>query len=166
MKKYLFTLVAVLATSISAFCQISLGDAYSFLASQPGISENKAADITLAPGVQITGLKSVSGSMAKYEDAFINAYESLPIDNMLIGVNNQKEMACSFTEPSDDGVYNVLFIVGEKGGKMTAAYGQTTAEGLQAIENCDVRLDSNELTMQVAPQFDVIEIIEVLYAQN
>lgn len=166
MKKILFSLIAVLATSFSGFCQISLSDAYSFLANQPGITENKAADVTLAPGVEIKGLKSVSGSMARYEEAFINAYESLPIDNMLIGVNNRKEMACSFTEPSDNGVYNVFFIVGEKGGKMTAAYGQTTAEGLQAIENCDVRLDGSELSMQVAPQFDVIELIEVLYAQN
>ena len=166
MKKFFLTLIALVATSIAGFAQISLDDAYNYLSSLPGMNEQQVGNVTLAPGVQITGLKSVSGSMARYQDEFINAYESLPIDNMLIGVNNQQEMACSFSEPSDNGVYNVFFIVGEKGGKLTAAYGQTNADGLEAIANCDVSLDGKELEMAVAPQIDMIEIIEVQYAQR
>ena len=68
-------------------------------------------------------------------------------------------MACAFTEPSDNGVYNVLFLVGEKGGPYVAAYGQTTAEGIEAIRNCDVAMDGNDLVMAAAPQIDVVEFI-------
>lgn len=166
MKKFFLTLIALVATSLAGLAQISLDDAYNYLSTLPGMTEKQVGNVQLTSGVQITGLKAVSGSMARYEDEFINAYESLPIDNMLIGVNNRQEMACSFSEPSDNGVYNVFFIIGEKGGKMTAAYGQTTAEGLEAIANCDVSLDGKELEMAVAPQFDMIEIIEVEYAQR
>lgn len=166
MKKLFFTLIALFATSVAGFAQISLDDAYTFLKSVPGMTENHVDKVTLAPGIEITNLKSVSGKQAKCQAAFINAYESLPIDNMLIGVNNQTEMACSFSEPSDSGIYNVFFIVGEKGGKMTAAYGQTTAEGLEAIANCDVTLDQNGLEMAIAPQIDMIEIVEIDYAQR
>lgn len=166
MKKFFVTLIAIMATSLAGFAQISLDDAYNYLSSLPGMTEKTVDNVTLMPGVEITGLKSVSGQMARYQDEFINAYESLPIDNMLIGVNNQKEMACSFSEPSDNGVYNVFFIVGEKGGKIMAAYGQTSAEGLEAIANCDVALEGDELQMAIAPEIDMIEIIEVQYAQN
>ncbi|MCM1490986.1 MAG: hypothetical protein NC095_09200 [Muribaculum sp.] len=166
MKKFFLTLIALVATSIAGYAQISLDDAYNYLSSLPGMSEQQVGSVTLAPGVQITGMKSVSGSMARYQDEFINAYESLPIDNMLIGVNNQQEMACSFSEPSDTGVYNVFFIIGEKGGKLTAAYGQTNADGLEAIANCDVSLDGKQLEMAVAPQIDMIEVIEIDYAQR
>lgn len=166
MKKIFVTLIALVATSLASFAQITLEDAYSYLSNLPGITQKQVGDVTLTPGVQITGLTSVSGSMARYQDNFINAYESLPIDNMLIGVNNREEMACSFSEPSDNGVYNVFFIVGEKGGKIMAAYGQTTAEGLEAIANCDVSLDGKNLEMAVAPQIDVIEIIDIEYAQR
>lgn len=164
MKKFFLTLIALVATSLAGFSQITLEDAYSYLSSLPGIAKHQVGDVILSPGVQITGLTSVSGSLSRYQNQFINAYESLPIDNMLIGVNNREEMACSFTEPSDNGVYNVLFIVGEKGGKIMAAYGQTTAEGIQAISNCDVSLNGKNLQMAVAPQIDVIEIIDVDYA--
>lgn len=166
MKKFFITLVALVATSLAGFAQITLEDAYGYLSNLPGISKHQVGEVTLAPGVKITGLSSVSGSMARFQDNFINAYESLPIDNMLIGVNNRQEMACSFSEPSDNGVYNVFFIVGEKGGKIMAAYGQTTAEGLEAIANCDVTLDGKNLEMAVAPQVDVIEIIDIEYAQR
>ncbi len=166
MKKVLLSLIAVLASSLAAFSQITLGEAYNYLSGLPGMTEHKAENVTLSPGVQITGLKSVSGPMSRYEANFINAYESLPIDNMLIGVNNRQEMVCSFSEPSDNGVYNVFFIIGEKGGKMIAAYGQTDAEGLEAIANCDVSLDKNVLEMAVAPQIDMVEVIDVEYAQR
>lgn len=166
MKKIFITLIALVATSLASFAQITLEDAYSYLSNLPGITQKQVGDVTLTPGVQITGLTSVSGSMARFQDNFINAYESLPIDNMLIGVNNREEMACSFSEPSDNGVYNVFFIVGEKGGKIMAAYGQTTAEGLEAIANSDVSLDGKNLEMAVAPQIDVIEIIDIEYAQR
>lgn len=166
MKKFFITLIAVIATSVAGFAQISLNDAYTFLKSVPGMTENKVDQVTLAPGIQITNLKSVTGKTSKCQAAFINAYESLPIDNMLIGVNNQQDMACSFSEPSDSDVYNVFFIVGEKNGTMTAAYGQTSAAGLEAIANCDVSLSDDGLEMAIAPQVDIIEIIEVEYAQR
>lgn len=64
-----------------------------------------------------------------------------------------------FTEPSDSDVYNVLFLVGEKGGQYVAAYGQTTAEGLEAIRNCEVSMQGNELVMASAPTIDVVDFI-------
>ena len=161
MKKLFLTLIALAATSFAGFAQISLDDAYTSLVNNPGMVEKSINDVQLAPGVTITNLHSVTYKGSRYAQDFIYTYESLPVVNQLIGANNQSEMACAFTEPSDNGVYNVLFLVGEKGGPYVAAYGQTTADGIDAIRNSEVSLEGDELVMAVTPTVDVIEFIEM-----
>ncbi len=159
MKKLFLSLIAILATSLSGLAQITLDDAYSSLVNLPGMTEKSVDDVQISPNVAITNLQSVTCKSPRYLQEFIYTYESLPVVNQIIGANNQNEMACAFTEPSDNGVYNVLFLVGEKGGPYVAAYGQTTAEGIEAIRNCDVAMDGNDLVMAAAPQIDVVEFI-------
>ncbi|MDE6144042.1 MAG: hypothetical protein K2F94_08220 [Muribaculaceae bacterium] len=166
MKKLFLTLLAVIATSLAGVAQISLDDAYTSLVNLPGMTEKKVDNVQLTPDAVITNLTSVVCKAPRYSQEFVYTYESLPINNMLIGANNQKEMACAFTEPSDNGVYNVFFIVGEKGGQMVAAYGQTNAAGVEAIRNCDVSMEGDSLIMAVAPQIDVVEVITMEYAQK
>ncbi len=165
MKKLFFTLIAVLACSFTGFAQISLNDAYSSIVNHPGMVEAKVNDVPLNSTTSITNLRSVTCTGPTYASEFYYTYESLPVVNMLIGANNQNDMACAFTEPSDNGVYNVLFLVGEKNGPYVAAYGQTTAEGLEIIRNCDVSMDSNNLNIAVAPTVDVVEMITMVFEQ-
>lgn len=159
MKKLFLTLIAVVASTLAGFAQISLNDAYTSLVNLPGSSEKKIENVQITPDAAITNLRSVSYKGGRYAQNFIYAYESLPIVNQLIGANNQNEMACAFTEPTDNGIYNVLFLVGEKGGPYVAAYGQTTAAGIEAIMNCEVSMDGDQLIMAVAPTVDVIEFM-------
>lgn len=159
MKKLFLTLIAIVATSLAGMAQITLDDAYTQMVNLPGMTEKKIDNVQLTPNVSITNLQSATCKSGKYAQQFIYMYESLPVVNQLIGANNQNEMACAFTEPSDNGTYNVLFLVGEKGGPYVAAYGQTTAEGIEAIRNCDVSMNGDELEMAVAPTIDVIEFI-------
>lgn len=166
MKKLFLTLIAVIATSVAGFAQISLDDAYTSLANLPGITEKKTENIQIAPGAQLTGVRSVICPASRYSQEFVYTYESLPINNMLIGANNQSEMACAFTEPSTTGTYNVFFIVGEKGGQMIAVYGQTNATGLEAIRNCEVSMQGDNLIMALAPQIDLVNIVTIDYAQQ
>lgn len=159
MKKLFLTLIAVTACTLTGFAQISLNDAYSSIVNHPGMVEKSIKDVQLNGNASITNLKSVTCTGQKYAREFYYTYESLPVVNQLIGANNQNDMACAFTEPSDNGVYNVLFLVGEKGGPYVAAYGQTTAEGVEAIRNCEVSMDNDQLIMATAPTIDVVEFI-------
>lgn len=159
MKKLFLTLIALVATSFAGFAQISLDDAYTSLVNNPGTVEKTIDNVELAPGIVISNLHTVTYKGTRYAQDFFYTYESLPVVNQLIGANNQNEMACAFTEPSDNGVYNVLFLVGEKGGPFVAAYGQTSADGIEAIRNSEVSLDGDELIMAVTPTVNVIEFI-------
>lgn len=159
MKKLFLTLIAVIACTLTGFAQISLNDAYSSIVNHPGMVEKSIKDVQLNGSASITNLKSVTCTGPRYAQEFIYTVESLPVVNMLVGANNQNDMACAFTEPSDNGIYNVLFLVGEKGGPYVAAYGQTTAEGVEAIRNCEVSMDQDELIMAVQPTIDVVEFI-------
>ena len=159
MKKLFLTLLAIVATSLAGMAQISLEDAYTQLVNLPGMSEQKVENVQLSPGVSISNLQSATCNSGKYAQQFIYMYESLPVVNQLIGANNDREMACAFTEPSDNGTYNVLFLIGEKGGPYVAAYGQTSIEGLEAIRNCEVNMDGNSIEMAVTPTVDVVELV-------
>lgn len=165
MKKLFLTLIAVVACSLSGLAQISLEDAYSSLVNLPGSTEKTVKDVSLNQNASITNIKSVTTTNPQYAQDFIYTYESLPVVNLLIGANNQSETACAFTEPSDNGVYNVLFLVGVKGGPYTAAYGQTTAEGIEAIRNCEVAMQGDQLDMAITPQIDVVEFITMEFVQ-
>lgn len=159
MKKLFLSLIAILATSLSGLAQISLEDAYSGLVNLPGMTEKSVDDVQISPDAVITNLQSATCRNGRYVQDFIYTYESLPVVNQIIGANNQNDMACAFTEPPVNGVYNVLFLVGQKGGSYVAAYGQTNAAGIEAIRNCDVSMDGNSLVMAAAPQIDVVEFI-------
>lgn len=161
MKKLFLTLIALVATSVAGFAQISLDDAYSSLVNKPGMVEKSIDKVQLTPNASITNLRSVTYKGTRYMQDFIYTYESLPVVNQIIGANNQNEMACAFTEPTDNGVYNVLFLVGEKGGPFVAAYGQTSAAGIEAIMNCEVSLEGDELIMAITPTVDVFEFISM-----
>lgn len=159
MKKLFLTLIAVIACTLTGFAQITLNDAYSSIVNHPGMVEKSVKDVQINGDAVITNLKSVTCKGQRYAKEFYYTVESLPIVNMLIGANNRNDMACAFTEPSDNGIYNVLFLVGEKGGPYVAAYGQTTAEGVEAIRNCEVSMNGDQLIMAAAPTVDVIEFI-------
>lgn len=159
MKKLFLTLIALVACSFAGFAQISLDDAYTSLVNLPGATEKTIDSVQITPDASITNIKSVTYKGWRYAQDFIYTYESLPVVNQLIGANNQKEMACAFTEPSDNGIYNVLFLLGSKGGPYVAAYGQTTQAGLEAIMNSEVSLEGDQLVMAVAPTVDVVEFI-------
>lgn len=165
MKKLLFTLIALVATSFAGFAQISLDDAFSSLVNKPGMAEKIVDNVQLTPTVSISNVHSVTYKGTRYMQDFIYTYESLPVVNQLIGANNQNEMACVFTEPSNDGIYNVLFLVGQKKGPFVAAYGQTTAEGIEAIRNSEVSLQGDNLVMAVAPTIDVVEVVAIAVAE-
>lgn len=161
MKKLFLSLIAIVATSIASMAQISLDDAYTSLVNMPGMTEKSIDSVQIDPNTSINNLKTVKCSSARYAQEFVYTYESLPVVNQLIGANNQDEMACAFTEPSDNGVYNVLFLLGEKGGPYVAAYGQTDAAGVEAIRNCDVSMQGGELVMAPAPTVDIVEFISM-----
>lgn len=163
MKKLFLTLIAAVACTVSGFAQISLNDAYSSIVNHPGMVEKSIKDVPLNSDASIVNLRSVTCTNPRYAGEFYYTYESLPVVNMLIGANNQNDMACVFTEPSDNGVYNVLVLAGEAGGPYVAAYGQTTAEGLEAIRNSQVTMDSDQLNIAAAaaPTVDVIEFISM-----
>lgn len=160
MKKLFLTLVALTACSVSGFAQITLNDAYTSLVNQPGMVEKKVDSIQITPDAVLSNVHSATCTTPKYYKEFIYTVESLPSVNMIIGANNQREMACAFTEATEDGTYNVLFLVGEQGGPYVAAYGQTSASGIEAIRNCDVKLQENQLVMAVAPSVNVIELVD------
>lgn len=159
MKKLFLTLAAAIACTVSGFAQISLNDAYTSIVNHPGMVEKSVKDVQLNGNVSITNLKSITCTNPQYASEFYYTYESIPVVNMLIGANNQNNMACAFTEPSDNGVYNVLFLVGEKGSPYVAAYGQTTADGVEALRNCEVSMQGDELIMALAPTVEVVEFI-------
>lgn len=161
MKKLFLTLVAIVATTLSGFAQISLQDAYQGLVNLPGSTEKTVKDVQLNADAAITNLHATTVKSPRYVQDFIYTYESLPVTNVLISAGNQNEMACAFTEPSESDTYNVLFLVGEKGGPYVAAYGQTNAAGLEAIRDCEVALDGDNLVMAVGPQIDMVEFIEI-----
>lgn len=164
MKKLFLTLIALVATSLAGFAQISLNDAYTSLVNLPGSTERIVDNVQLTADVSITNLHSVTYKGHRYAQDFIYTYESLPVVNQLIGANNKSKMACAFTEPSDDDMYNVLFLVGGEGGPYVAAYGQTTAEGIDAIRNSEVSLEGDQLIMAITPQVDVVKSVTVALA--
>lgn len=165
MKKFILTLVAIVACSVAGMAQITLSDAYTSLVNQPGMVEKNVGDVQLAPGATIYNLETVKAP-ARYAQEFVYTYESLPINYMLIGANNTEEMVSAFTEPSDTGVYNVFFLVGQKGGPYVAALGQTDDAGLEAIRNSEVSLQGGNLQMAVSPQVDIVDVVSIAFVED
>jgi hypothetical protein len=86
------------------------------------------------------------GNVQDYRDKFIYMMENLPIRDMVIGANNQRELAAVYAVPAGGGVYNVLIIQGNVlDGNFSTSYGQTNKAGVNAIRNCNLSMDGGEL---------------------
>ncbi|MDE6771277.1 MAG: hypothetical protein K2J49_01615, partial [Muribaculaceae bacterium] len=84
----------------------------------------------------------------EYRDKFVWMTENLPVRNMIIGANNQREMAAVYAVPAGGGKYNVLVLQGNTlSGNFSASYGQTNAAGIKAIRDSQVTMDSTELVV-------------------
>ena len=154
MKKLFLTLIALVAASAACFAQITLKDAYEGLADLPGMSSKSAQTVKVDGNDAICNVVSASAqtssasSAQNYRDQFIYMIESLPIRNMLVGANNQREMATIFAEPAGNGQYNILVLKANTlSGDFTASYGQADQATVDAIRNCQVSMDSDELLM-------------------
>ena len=151
MKKLFFTLIAVFATSLASLAQITLSDAYTSLAQLPGMSAKSTSTVQIDGSATINNAKTVSVStnnVGAMRNQFFYMIESLPLRNQLIGANNQRELASVFAEPAGNGMYNVLVMKGNAlTGTFTATYGQTNKAGIDAISNCELTMDSDELVL-------------------
>lgn len=153
MKKLFLTLIAIVATSAACFAQITLKDAYEGLADLPGMKSNQSCCTVKVCGndaicnvVSASAQATNAASTQNLRDQFIYTIESLPIRNMLVGANNQREMATVFAEPAGNGQYNVLVLKANAlSGDFTASYGQADQATVDAIRNSQVSMDSDEL---------------------
>lgn len=158
MKKLFLTLIALVATSAACFAQITLKDAYEGLADLPGMKAKTVQSVNVDGNAAISNVVSASAQASNasasqnFRDQFIYTIESLPIRNMLVGANNQREMATIFAEPAGNGQYNVLVLKANSlSGDYTASYGHASQATVDAIRNCQVSMDSDELVMTTTP---------------
>lgn len=157
MKKLFLTLIAIVATCLAGFSQTTLADAYSSLASLSGMKTSKAETVQVGQNSAISNVKTASVSVSGdniegYRDKFMFMMENLPVRNMVMGVNNQREMATVYATPAGKGIYNVLILTGDThAGNFSASYGQTDLAGIKAIRTSNVSMDSEELTVVSAP---------------
>lgn len=151
MKKLFLTLIAVVATSLASLAQITLSDAYTSLAELPGMTSKSVSNVKIDGNAVIQNAKTASvatNNVVNMRNQFFYMIESLPLRNQLIGANNQRELASVFAEPVGNGVYNVLVLKGDAlTGNFSATYGQTNKAGIDAINNCSLTMDSDELVM-------------------
>lgn len=153
MKKLFLTLVAIFATSILSFADTSLAQAYKGLAGLADMSEKTSGQVTVAPGAKISNVKTTYIStkpefVEDYRAHFIWELENLPVRNMILGANNQRELASVYAVPAGGGVYDVLIVKGNVlTGDFSASYGQTSKAGVDAIRASKVLMDAEELTV-------------------
>ncbi len=153
MKKLFLTLIALAATSFASFADTSLYEAYSGLAKLSGMTEQTNNTVRIDNNNVISNVKTASvssnhASVQELHNSFIYMMENLPMGNMVIGANNMRELASVYSTPAGNGVYNVLIIKGNTlDGNFSVSYGQTNNEGVKAIRNCQVTMDSNELVL-------------------
>lgn len=156
MKKLFLALVAIFATSVVSFADTSLAQAYKGLADLADMSEKSNGTVQVAPDATIKNVKTTSIStkpefVQDYRDRFIYMMENLPVRNMVIGANNQRELAAVYATPVGGGQYDILIIKGNAlTGKFSASYGQTSKATVDALKSYQVSMDSAELT--IAPQ--------------
>lgn len=165
MKKLFLTLIALVATSLASFSQVSLYNVYEYLAEQPGMKAKNLGTVTIDGTSSIIDAQVVNGN-ATQARKFQLAVESLPSVNMILGASNQKEMTVAFTEAPTGDIFNVLLLVGQKGGFYTALYGQTDAAGIDAISNSEVTLQGQNLVITTTPQIELVEIVTAEVVNN
>ncbi len=157
MKKLFLSIVAIAATSFASFADTTLSEAYNALAGLSGMSEKTVSSIQVSPNTSIKNVKTaaVSSSDAnvqEYRDKFIYMMENLPVRHMVIGANNQRELAAVYSAPAGGGVYNVLIVTGNTlDGNFSVSYGQTNKAGVNAIRNSQVNMDSQALVLTTSP---------------
>lgn len=155
MKKLFLTLVAIFATSILSFADTSLAQAYKGLASLADMQEKSTSQVAVTPSAKISNVKTTYIStqpefVEDYRARFIYEMENLPVRNMIIGANNQRELATVYAVPAGGGVYDVLIIKGNTlTGNFSASYGQTSKAGVDAIRASKVLMDADELSVSI-----------------
>lgn len=160
MKKLFLTLAAIITISLTGLARTTLADAYKSLSSLPGMEKVAPEKVQVTQAAAISNLKtsavSVSDKAGEYRDKFIYMMENLPVRDMVIGANNQRDIAAVYAEPAGYGKYNVLILTGNvEGGDFTASYGQTTSAGVKAIRACQVSMDPEELVIVTTSPGDV-----------
>lgn len=156
MKKLFLTLIAIVATGLAGFAQTTLADAYKSLSGLSGMSEQSVGKVAVGQSSAINNVKTSSvsvgqGQVQDYRDKFVWMTENLPVRNMIIGANNQRELAAVYAVPAGGGLYNVLILKGNTlDGTFSTSYGQTTKASINAIRNCQVTMDSSELVLTPA----------------
>lgn len=159
MKKLFLSLIVIAATAFGASARTSLAEAYKALSGLAGMTEQTNKMVDVGQGATITNMKTSSVSVAAntvqdYRNHMIWELENLPVRKMVVGANNQRELASIYAEPIGGGKYNVLIVLGNAlGGQFSASYGQTTQAGINALRNCNVSMDADGLTM-TAPDSD------------
>lgn len=138
MKKHLYALLAAGILAGSANAQITLSDAYDGIAAIPAVKCTNCADSPVACKAHLNNTKcAVAKDYKGAQDIrteMIYTIESLPIRNMLVGVNNADEMAYVFAEPIGNGVFNVLVIEADDvNGNYDCTYGTTDQSGVDAL---------------------------------
>ncbi|MDE6399288.1 MAG: hypothetical protein K2L68_00310 [Muribaculaceae bacterium] len=153
MKKLFLSIIAIAASCLAGNAQTTLADAYNSLSALSGMSEQSVGKIAVGQGNAISNAKTASvnvadGKVQEYRDKFVWMTENLPVRNMIIGANNQREMAAVYAVPAGGGKYNVLVLQGNTlSGNFSASYGQTKAAGIKAIRDSQVTMDSTELVV-------------------
>lgn len=158
MKKIFISIAAIAATTFASFADTSLSEAYNALSGMTGMSEKSVSAIQISPDASIKNVKtatvsSASGNAQEYRDKFIYMMENLPVRNMVIGANNQRELAAVYSSPAGGGLYNILIVTGNTlEGNFAVSYGQTNSAGVNAIRNSQVSMDSQELVVSSSPE--------------
>ncbi|MDE6144041.1 MAG: hypothetical protein K2F94_08215, partial [Muribaculaceae bacterium] len=117
MKKLFLSIIAIAASCLAGNAQTTLADAYNSLSALSGMSEQSVGKIAVGQGNAISNAKTASvnvadGKVQEYRDKFVWMTENLPVRNMIIGANNQREMAAVYAVPAGGGKYNVLVLQG------------------------------------------------------
>lgn len=155
MKKLFLTLIAIAATSFASLADTSLEQAYKAISSMKGMTERSVGTANVGDaeiGAMKTSAVSVSGdAVIDYRKSVIYELENLPIRNIVIGANNQREMASVYAEPAGQGLYNVLIVTANcLDGNFSASLGKTDAAGVKAIRNCNLEMDSAGLVVSTS----------------
>ncbi|MDE5675845.1 MAG: hypothetical protein K2I44_10965 [Muribaculaceae bacterium] len=158
MKKFILSIAVIAATSFASFADTTLSEAYNALSNLSGMSEKSASTLQITPNASIKNVKTSvvntsSANAQEYRDKFIYMMENLPVRDMVIGANNQRELAAVYSTPAGGGIYNVLIVTGNTlEGNFSVSYGQTNRAGINAIRNSQVSMDSQELVVTSSPE--------------
>lgn len=157
MKKYILAIAAVVATAFASSADTSLAQAYKGLAGLDGMTESVQKSVPVGDDACLTDFKTSTVlvepcQVEKYRDSFVWMTENLPVRNMVIGANNQNELAMVYATPAAGGKYDVLVLLGNAlYGEFKACYGKTDKAGVDAMRNASLSMDANSITLVTTP---------------